>query len=78
MGDNSVAKESLSSFVQRIEKLNEEVKEIQADRKAVYEQAKFNGFDTKVIRRVIRERAMDKEELDEFNLLTQTYWEAIS
>lgn len=80
IGDNSVSGEAakqLKSCIDRIENLNDEIKGLQQDRKAIFDQAKLNGFDVKVMRRVIRERAMNREELDEFNLLTETYWGAL-
>ncbi|HVL73806.1 MAG TPA: DUF2312 domain-containing protein, partial [Beijerinckiaceae bacterium] len=48
-----VAGAQLKSFIERIERLMEEVKTIQDDIKDVYAEAKGNGFDTKVMRKVI-------------------------
>lgn len=70
---NSTA-EQLTGFVDRIEKLNEEIKEIQEDRKQIFQQAAGVGINVKALRRVIRERAMDREELDEFDALVDQYW----
>lgn len=80
IGDNSVPAESaklLQDIVSRIERLNEEVKGLQQDRKAIFDQAKLHGFDTKVIKAVIKKRTQDQEEWDEFDLLVQTYWGAL-
>lgn len=81
MGDNSVTDESakmLKSVVERVERLNDEIKELQADRKAIFDQAKLHGFDTKVVKAVIKRRSQDQEELDEFDMLVETYWGALS
>ena len=43
----------LKSIVERIERLEEEKKTIAADIKEVYAEAKANGFDTKILRKVI-------------------------
>lgn len=80
IGDNSVPAESaklLQDIVSRIERLNAEVKGLQQDRKAIFDQAKLHGFDTKVIKAVIKKRTQDQEEWDEFDLLVQTYWGAL-
>lgn len=80
IGDNSVPAESaklLQDIVSRIERLNEEVKGLQQDRKAIFDQAKLHGFDTKVIKAVIKKRTQDQEEWDEFDMLVQTYWSAL-
>lgn len=77
IGDNSIAGDKLKSFVERIEALNEEKKALVADIKEVFDEAKSEGYDAKVMRRVIKERAMDQEELDEFNALTVVYWGAL-
>lgn len=77
IGHNSVAGDSLKSFIDRIERLNEEKKSIADDIKEVYAEAKGSGLNVKVMRRVIKERAMDKDDLDEFNTLTEVYWGAI-
>lgn len=67
----------LRSFVERVERINEEIKASQEDRKEVFAEAKGAGFDVKVIKEVIRMRAKDQDELDEFEALVQTYWGAL-
>jgi uncharacterized protein (UPF0335 family) len=61
IGDNSLNGGRLKAFVERIEKLTEEKKAIADDIKDVYTEAKGNGFDTKVMRKAVRIRAMNKE-----------------
>jgi len=66
VGDIAPAK--LKSFVERIERLEEEKAALAADIREVYAEAKGNGFDTKIIRAVIRLRKMEpaaRNELDE-------------
>lgn len=60
IGDNSVggiAGERLRSFVERIERLEEEKRALAGDIKEVYAEAKGTGFDVKVLRQLIRERS---------------------
>lgn len=75
IGNNAGA--VLQSFVERVERINEEIKASQEDRKEVFSEAASQGFDVKAMKRVIRERAMDRDELDEFEALVQTYWGAL-
>jgi uncharacterized protein (UPF0335 family) len=75
LGNNSGS--HLLSFIERVESLNANIKALQDDRKEVFSEAAGSGFDVKALRRVIRERAMDRDELDEFEALVQTYWGAL-
>jgi uncharacterized protein (UPF0335 family) len=64
----NVAAEKLKSFVERIERLEAEKAELGADIREVYSEAKGNGFDTKIMRQVVRLRKMevaDRREQDE-------------
>ncbi|MCC6920768.1 MAG: DUF2312 domain-containing protein [Alphaproteobacteria bacterium] len=53
------AKDQLKSIVERIERLEEEKQALAEDIKEVYAEAKGNGFDTKILRKVVRIRKMD-------------------
>lgn len=71
-GDNSKAQ--LLSYVERIERVQEEIKALTEDRKEIYLQATESGYSAKALRRVVKERAQDRDELDEFDRLVATYW----
>lgn len=72
-----VAAERLKSFVERIERLEEEKAALAADIKEVYSEAKGVGFDVKTMRAVIRIRKLDQEDLDEQEALLDTYKRAL-
>ena len=72
-----IAGERLKSFIERIERLEEEKKALAADIKEVYAEAKGSGFDTKIMRQVIRLRRMDKDDLDEQETLLDVYKRAL-
>lgn len=74
---NGIAAGQLRSFVERIERLDEEKKEIADDIKDVYGEAKALGFDAKVIRRVIAIRKQDPDERMEFEAVLDTYLHAL-
>ena len=72
-----VAGERLKSFVERIERLEEEKRALAADIKEVYSEAKSAGFDIKTMREIIKIRRMDEEDLDEREALLDTYMRAL-
>ncbi len=72
-----VAAPQLKAIVERIERLEEEKKAIADDIKDVYAEAKANGFDTKILRTVIRLRKQDKAEREEAETLLDLYLAAL-
>ena len=79
MGDaaHGIAKEQLRSVVERVERLEEEKKAIADDIKDVYAEAKANGFDSKVLRKVVALRKRDAEERAEEEMVLDTYLHAL-
>ena len=74
---HNVAAERLMSIVERIEKLEEERKALQADIKDIYTEAKSAGFDTKVLRMLIASRKKDQAEWEAQQALLETYMRAL-
>jgi uncharacterized protein (UPF0335 family) len=74
---DSVAQDQLQAFVRRIESLEDEINALNGDKSEVYKEAKGNGFDTKVLRKVIADRRKDASERNEFDELYQLYWDAV-
>lgn len=72
-----VATERLKSFVERIERLEEERSALASDIRDVYSEAKGAGFDVKVMRQVIRLRKLDRAEREEQEALLETYRRAL-
>ncbi len=72
-----VAAGQLRSFIERIERLEEEKKGIADDIRDVFAEAKGNGFDTKVMRQVIRLRKKDVAERQEEEALLDLYLHAL-
>ena len=71
------AKDQLKAFVERIERLEEEKAALAADIREVYAESKGDGFDTKVLRQVIRRRRQDKDERMEYEAVLETYMHAL-
>ena len=73
-----IAGAQLKSFIERIERLEDEKRALGEDIKEVYAEAKRNGFDVKIMRQIIKIRKMDKEEHDEQETLLDLYKRALS
>jgi uncharacterized protein (UPF0335 family) len=72
-----IAADHLKSFIERIERLEEEKKALADDIRDVYSEAKATGFDAKVMRQIVKIRKMDKDDLDEHEALLETYMRAL-
>jgi uncharacterized protein (UPF0335 family) len=71
------AQGQLKSFIERIERLEEEKKAIAADIKEVYAEAKGTGFDTKIMRKVVSLRKKDAAERQEEEAILDLYLSAL-
>jgi len=76
-GPVGIAGEQLRAIVERIEHVEEEIKELTEAKKEIYLEAKGNGFDVKTLREVIRLRKQDQKERDEQESLLDAYMQAI-
>ena len=72
-----IAADRLRSFLERIERLEEEKAGLTADIREVYSEAKGSGFDTKVMRLIVRLRKMDSADRQEQEALLEVYRRAI-
>ena len=73
----SVAAGQLKSIIERIERLEEEKKEVADQIKEVYAEAKANGFDSKTLRKVVSLRKKPTEERQEEEALLELYLSAL-
>jgi uncharacterized protein (UPF0335 family) len=76
-GPVEVAGDQLRAIVERIEHVEDEIKELIEAKKEIYLEAKGNGFDVKILREVIRVRKQDQKERDEQDSLLDAYLHAI-
>lgn len=77
IGSNTIAADQLRAYVERVERLEEEKAAIAADIKEVYAEAKGNGFDTKIMRKVVAMRKKDKAERQEEQAVLELYLHAL-
>jgi uncharacterized protein (UPF0335 family) len=71
------AKDQLKAFVERIERLEEEMKATSDDIRDVYAEAKGSGFDIKALRSIVRLRKLDTDERREQQEVLETYMHAL-
>ena len=72
-----IAAEHLRSFIERIERLEEDRANLNADIREVMAEAKSAGFDAKTIRELVKMRKLDPAELQEREFLMELYRRAL-
>ena len=77
MAKAGFAKDHLKSLIARIERLEEEKAALTADIREVYSEAKGTGFDTKIMRQVLRMRKLDKADFQEQEAVLDLYLQAL-
>ncbi|MBM3560616.1 MAG: DUF2312 domain-containing protein [Alphaproteobacteria bacterium] len=75
--DGSIAADQLKSFVERVERLEEDRRNLGTDIKDVYSEAKATGFDVKTMKAVVRLRRLSPADRQEADLLLDTYKAAL-
>ena len=73
-----IAGAQLKSFIERVERLEDEKRALGEDIKEIYAEAKGSGFEPKIMRQIIKIRRMDKNEHDQQETLLDLYKRALS
>jgi len=68
----------IRSFVERVEQIETELKELNEAKKEIFAEAKGEGFDVKVLKEIIKLRKQDQDERDEHETLLDVYMRAMS
>jgi uncharacterized protein (UPF0335 family) len=76
-GSVDIPGNQLRAIVERIEQVEDEIKDLTEAKKEIYAEAKSHGFDVKVLREVIRLRKQDQKERDEHETHLDLYMSAI-
>jgi len=74
---NQAAQSQLKSIIERVERLEQEKAEVSEQIKEVFAEAKGNGFDVKVLRKVVRIRKQDRAKRMEEEAILDLYLSAI-
>jgi len=75
--DGAVQGDQIKSFIERIERLEEEKRETATDIKEVYAEAKSNGYDVKILRKIVARRRRDADEVAEEEAIFDLYLQSI-
>ena len=73
----NISGKRLKSFIERVERLEEEKAALGEDIKEVYAEAKGTGFEVKIMRRIVKLRKMDPDKRQEEDMLLELYQSAI-
>lgn len=69
--------DQLRLLIERVERLNEEKKGIADDIRDVYSEAKAMGYDPKIMREIVKLRAMEPHDRQEMQAILETYMAAL-
>lgn len=72
-----VTADELRQFIERVERLDAEKKDLAEQQKEVMAEAKARGYDTKILRKIIALRKRDKDDIDEEEAVLEMYKEAL-
>jgi uncharacterized protein (UPF0335 family) len=72
-----IAGDRIRSFIERIEQLESELKDLNEAKKEVFAEAKGEGFDVKVLKEILKLRKQDQDERDEQETLLDVYLRAM-
>jgi uncharacterized protein (UPF0335 family) len=73
----TIAGDRICSFIERVERIDEEIQALNEGKKEVFSEAKGEGFDLKVLREILRLRKQDKKDRDEQDSLLDLYLRAM-
>lgn len=77
MKTGGIASDKLKSYIERVERLEEDKAGIASDIRDVFAEAKANGFDVKTMRQVLKLRKMKTHERDEAEHMLELYKRAL-
>jgi uncharacterized protein (UPF0335 family) len=77
MAEGTVAVDQLRLFIERIERLEEEKKALSGDIREIYAEAKGNGYEPRVMRKVVSLRKMNAADREEEEALLEVYRAAV-
>lgn len=72
-----IAGDRIRSIIERIERLEEEIKDLMEAKKEIFAEAKGEGLDVKVLKEILKLRKQDKDERDEQETLLEVYLRAM-
>lgn len=74
----TVAAGKLRAFIERIERIEAEIKDLNADKSEIYKELRGEGFDVKAVRQCVAARKLDTAEREERTAIFNLYWAALN
>lgn len=74
----TVAAGQLRAFIERIERIEADIKELNADKSDVYKELRGVGFDVKAVRQCVAKRKLDDADREERDAIFDLYWNALT
>lgn len=74
---HGIARDQLRAFVQRVERIEDEIKTLNDDKSDIYKEAAAVGFDKKTLKKVVARRKVDDSQRQEEDALFEMYWDAV-
>ncbi|PHP66532.1 hypothetical protein CSC94_12635 [Zhengella mangrovi] len=74
----TIAAGQIRALVERVERIESDVRELNADKSEIYKEAKSMGFDVATLKRVVQRRRKDPTEADEQDAIFDIYWSALT
>ena len=74
----NISAEQLNAFIERVERLEDEMANIRNDIKEIYAEARSVGYDPKIMKVVLRLKKLDEADRSELDELTETYRAALN
>lgn len=75
--EDSVAQDQLRAYIDRVERMEEEKAAIAEDIKEIYAEARGNGFDVMILKKIVSIRKMDPNKRAEQTALLELYMSAL-
>lgn len=74
---HGIARDQLRSLVERIERVESEIKDLNDDKSDIYKEAAGFGFDKKALKKVVARRKVEAHQREEEDFIFDTYWDAV-
>ena len=72
-----IAGDRIRSIIERVEKVEEEIKDLMEAKKEIFLEAKSEGLDVKILKEILKLRKLDQDERDEHETLLDVYMRAM-
>ena len=73
----NIAAGQLKAFVERVERVEDDIREYNADKSDIYKEMKAQGYDVKIVKKIIAARRLESHVREEQDAVYETYWDAL-